>query len=160
MPELLELMDISIIPREYGGECDNVPWDLNNSDATGCSKAQIKAYMQRKYTPDNISNLLTPEEIESLQLSIKIEEQFKNGTSFPWNRGPIGISESSSVLLRDNQFSQSESQPPSEGLDSSPHMLSTATSSDTSGVIPFTESPVQSLFIPIRARMIKAEVSK
>lgn len=157
LPELLELMDISIIPREYGGESDNVPWDLNNPDASGCSKSQIVAYMQTKYTPDNVSTLLTPEEIESLQIATKIGEEIKNGTSFPWNITPSGIPDA--PVLNDNIPSNS----PSEATNNPPLSLPSVGDNISGRNAPgmelpprFSSSPATT--VPIRARMIKAEV--
>lgn len=53
LPKLSELIDPSVIPAEYGGECevggeDGVHWDLKFPASTGCSREQIEANTKEK----------------------------------------------------------------------------------------------------------------
>jgi hypothetical protein len=66
LSSLLEVIDISEIPEDFGGESADVCWDLQYQDSSGCSEQQIIAHMRSKYTDDTAPELLSEEEVSAL----------------------------------------------------------------------------------------------
>ena len=149
LPELLECMDISIIPREYGGMCDNVPWDLKNSDDSGCSKEQLESFMRKKFNSENIRQLLTNEEINSLTAAETLSNKIKEGKEFPWKTGPALASEIPEEVKSSSMAVDSES----AGTDGS--LISAAIVNEIAPLR--TVVPIKAVN-PLRTKMVKAEV--
>jgi hypothetical protein len=149
LPELLECMDISIIPREYGGTCDNVPWDLKNSDDSGCSKQQLETYMREKYNAETIVQLLTNEEIQSLTAAESLANKIKEGKASPWNVDSAAQSETTEAGMVSSVAVNLEP------VEVNSPLITETTNNDLPQLR--TSSPAES-FYPLRTRMVKAEV--
>lgn len=157
---LLEHIDISQIPEYFGGEAEDVPWDLQNPDSSGCSLAQIEQFMRTTYTEETIPRLLTPEERDALSLVLQEASAIQTGTKTVWNL-PRAI-----AIRRDSGVhnESTEQDNPWSGLPARPH-YSERLSADglavvTSGVDPNHQHHHAHVpLTPMKTRMVKAEVA-
>lgn len=85
LPYLLEQMDISQIPEDFGGESADVVWNLQNPESSGCSMRQIEEYLRNKYSEENMSSLLSVEECSALKDAILVSENIRLGRATMWN---------------------------------------------------------------------------
>lgn len=153
LPSLLEQMDISQIPEDFGGENADVVWNLQNPDSSGCSIRQIEAHMREKYTEHTVAALLTENEVAALSAAIAAAEDIRAGNATMWNQP-----------CRGGECGAVETVALSSEVDSAQPFVESV-SADGQAVITSQVDPHHQRhhahvpLRPMRTRMIKAEVS-
>lgn len=143
---LLDYMDISQIPEDFGGESADVVWNLQNPESSGCSVAQIAEYVSKTYSGQKADDLLTDEEIRALKSAQSVADDILRGTKTMWNMAV------ESVLSSDDVAGSGRGQV--EALSSNGAAVV------TSDVSPHHQRHHAHVTLhPMRTRMVKAEVN-
>lgn len=80
LPSLLEYIDESNIPVEYGGTA-NMQWGGKDDPATGATHDEVEKFLRSKYGGDHLTSVLSREEV--LQLEKCFQLQGKPGIATP-----------------------------------------------------------------------------
>ena len=157
---LLDHMDISQIPEDFGGESADVVWNLQNPESSGCSVAQIADYMNRTYSGQNAEKLLTEEEILALKSAQSVADDILRGIITMWNAPAEPALESGD--LREGSFDGAGSE--NDSITTSDRRHVEELSRNGHAVVSSRASPhhqrhhAHVTLRPMRTRMVKAEV--
>lgn len=180
LPVLLDHMDITQIPSDYGGDAKDVPWCFRGTDEAGCSAQVIKKHVCETFAPDKVRELLTEEEIECLNAALKVSDDITSGLLGPWDPLPspsllprlsesaIGAQEvepldENTILAEEAMLyhtSLSERQDVNGDGQSRQSFNLDSRSNAALSLLPGHPLHLHAPMLHVRARMVKAEVSE
>jgi hypothetical protein len=163
---LLEYIDVSQIPSDFGGDAKDVPWCLRGTDDAGSSQEIVRKHVRDAFAPDKVRELLTEEEIESLNTAFKVADDILSGQLGPWDALVVSPRLSDSNSAHDLSIASDENAMLAEEAmlyhsslgDRQEVMHDDGTTRPLSTLSPGHSAHLHVPMPHVRARMVKAEV--